>query len=427
MRTLLVLGVCGLVLSPLLGADWPGYRGADRMGVSKEKGLLKTWPKDGPKLLWQSDKAGLGYAGMAVVGGIVYTMGARGDDEHILAFDGKGNELWSTKVGPVHDWKGNAWSRGPNCTPTVDGDLVFGLSSKGALVCVNKDKGTEVWRLDLPKQLNAEVNKVGGGIEGFGWGFNWSPLVDGDHLIIAPGGAKGLLAALNKKTGTVVWRSTGVTDPCTYSSPVLATIGGVKQVVYLVQNGLVGVNAKDGALLWQYRRDEDYPDVVCPTPIVRGDMVYASVGYGGGNVGLKIVPDGKKFKAEVAYTKKVIGNKLGGVVLVGDHLYGFHEDANWACQDFRSGTVVWPKKRVRQQPSGSVLAADGRLFVLGEKEGDVLMLAASPKGYQLLGEFKLPRLSTRRKAQGHIWTYPSLSDGKLYLRDQELLYCYQVK
>jgi outer membrane protein assembly factor BamB len=438
MRTLLVLGVGVLAgaLSSLAAADWPGWRGPDRTGVSKETGLLKTWPATGPTLVWESDKAGLGYAGLAIVGGTVYTMGARGDDEYILALGPDGKEKWATKVGPIHDWNANSWSRGPNCTPTVDGNQVYGLSSKGMLVCVDKDKGTEIWRLDLLDKLGGEVNPVGGGPEKLGWGYSWSALVDGDQLIIAPGGPKGLIAGLNKKDGAVLWRSKGVTDTCTYSSPLLATIGGVKQVLYLTQTGLVSVSAKDGELLWQSRREDPYADVVCPTPIVRGDMVYVSVGYGGGSQGLKIALDGKKFKVTPVYDRKTIGNKQGGVVLVGDAVYGYHEDRNWACQDIAMGALLWPKKSTRQTvkiggeavtlKAGGVLAADGRLYILDE-EGYVAMLEVSPSQFKAISGFKLPKESKNRKSQGKRWTHPSLSDGKLYLRDQELVFCYQVK
>jgi outer membrane protein assembly factor BamB len=433
MRTLAGLGLCGLlaVLSPLLAADWPGWRGPDRSGVSKETGLLKTWPKEGPKLAWDSDHAGLGYAGLAIVKGIVYTMGAHGDDEYILALGDKSKPKWSTKVGPVHDWKDNSWSRGPNCTPMVDGDLVFGLSSRGMLICVNKNDGNPIWRLDLLDKLGGAVNPEGGDPESkLAWGYSWSPQVDGNNLIVAPGGPGGLLAALNKKTGSVVWRSKAVTDKCTYSSPLLATLGGVKQVLYLVQNGLVSVSATTGELLWQHRRDDPYSDVVCPTPIVRGDMVYVSVGYAGasgGSQGLKVTAVGGKFKVEVVYTQKAIGTRQGGVVLVGDYVYGYNEDANWACQDFLKGTLIWPKKRMRQAiKAGGVLAADGRLYILDE-QGAVAMLDASPVAYKLVSSFKLPKESKKRKSRGGIWTHPSLSDGKLYLRDQELVFCYEVK
>jgi outer membrane protein assembly factor BamB len=431
MHRLLAFTILGLSVL-LLAADWPAWRGPERTGVSSEVGLLKTWPEAGPNLLWRSKKAGRGYAGIAVVGGIVYTMGARDNVEYALAFDGKGNELWSSKIGPVHDWNANSWSHGPNATPTVDGGNVYALGSKGILVCVKKTDGKPVWQLDLPKELAAKVNKVGGGIEGFGWGFSWSPQIDGDKLVIIPGGPHGLFAALDKKKGTVLWRTKGVTDPATYSSPIVATIGGVKQYICLTQQQLVSVSAQNGDLLWSWKRDEPYPDVVCPTPIIRGDRVYISVGEGGGCDCFQITPDGKKFKATPVYSEKTIANKQGGVVVIGDYLYGYHEKRNWACQDFKTGKILWPKRTSRQSvKSGSVVAADGRLYVLAEapigEPGTAAMLDASPKGYKVISQFKLPEASKLRKSGGGVWTHPVLSDGKLYLRDQELLFCYQVK
>jgi outer membrane protein assembly factor BamB len=425
--TLAALGLA-LLIGSLSAADWPGWRGPDRTGVSKETGLLKTWPAKGPTLVWQSEKAGLGYAGLAVVDGIVYTMGAKDKTEYVIALDGKGQELWSAKIGPVHDWKANSWSHGPNATPTVDGENVYALGSQGILVCVTKKGGKPVWQVNLPKDLDGEVNPVGGGPDKFGWGYSWSPLLDGDKLVITPGGPKGLFAALDKNKGGVLWRSKAVTDQATYSSPVAAVIGGVKQYVYVTQQSVVGVSAKDGGLLWTHKREDAYPDVVCPTPIVSGDRVYFSVGYGAGCDCLKLMPNGKNFKAEAVYSLKAIANKQGGVVQVGGYVYGFHEDRNWACQDLASGKIAWPKNpRLRQKvKSGSVLAADGRLYVLDEL-GTVAMLDASPKAFKVISQFSLPAASKLRKARGGLWTHPSLSDGKLYLRDQELVFCYQVK
>jgi outer membrane protein assembly factor BamB len=420
-----------LLIEPLCGADWPAWRGPDRSGVSKETGLLKTWPKEGPKLVWQSKIAGQGYAGLAVVNGIVYTMGARDNVEYALALDSKGNELWSSKIGPVHDFKTNQWSLGPNATPTVDGDRVYALGSKGVLLCVNKSDGNPVWRLDLPKEMDARVsNYAPGGVEGFGWGYCWSPLVDGDKLVIVPGGPQGLFAALDKNKGAVLWRSKGITDEATYSSPITATIGGVKQYIYLTQQKVVGVAAKDGELLWEWKRDQPFPDVVCPTPIVRGDRVYVSVGDSGGCEGLQISSEGKKFKVTSVYSEKIIANRLGGVVLVGDYVYGYHESRNWLCQDFNTGKLAWPNKATRLK-SGALIAADGRLYILTEaprdEPGTVAMLAASPKKFTVISQFKLPEASKLRKPSGNVWTHPVLSDGKLYLRDQELVFCYQVK
>ncbi|MFO0877049.1 MAG: PQQ-binding-like beta-propeller repeat protein [Gemmataceae bacterium] len=416
------------LLSPLPGADWSGWRGPDRTGVSAEKDLLTTWPDGGPKLVWQSDKVGLGYSGLAVVGGVTYTMGAQGDDEFLYALDDKGAVKWEAKIGPVWDFDINQWSRGPNATPTVDGDRVYALSSKGALLCANRENGKPLWTLDVAREMEGEVNPVGGPNNKFGWGYSWSPLVDGDQLILAPGGPKGLLAAVDKKSGKPLWRSKGVPDKATYSSPVVATLGGTRQYVYLTQDGVVGIAAKDGELLWRYKRESDYPDVVCPTPIVTGNQVYVSVGYSAGADLLEVTGSGAKFEVKAVWSEKVIGNKQGGVIQVGKHVYGFHEDNVWVCQDLVTGKMAWPKTIRARQPfkAGSGLVADGRFYLVDE-QGKVGMFEASPKGFKAAGEFKLPAESKKRKVRGGLWTGPSLSDGKLYIRDQELVFCYQVK
>lgn len=429
MRSCMTLLLAAVILAPLSAADWPMFRGPDGTGVSKETGLLKTWPKDGPKLLWQSDKAGLGYAGLAVVGDVIYTMGARGNDEYLIALDKSGAEKWAAKIGPTYDWNGNSWSKGPNATPTVDGDSVYALSSKGTLLC-STNAGKEVWKVDLMKQFGGEVNDVGGGYEKLGWGYSWSPVVDGDALVVLPGGPKGLVAALDKKTGKVRWQSKAIAESATYSSPVVATIGGTKQYIALWQKGLVGVAAKDGEVLWKHTRDDDYPDVVCPTPIVQDNIVYVSVGKLGGSDAFKITGAGGKFKAEVAWSNKLLCNYHSGVVKVGDYCYGFHEDRNWACQDFATGNLAWPKGRGARQPikAGGMVAADGRLYVLDD-QGILAMIEASPKAFKVISQYTLPdsMRSKQRKSAGGIWTHPSLSDGKLYVRDQELVMCFQVK
>jgi outer membrane protein assembly factor BamB len=417
------------VVSSSRADDWPQWRGPRRDAVSKETGLLKTWPKEGPALAWVCENAGTGFTAPAVVGGVVYTMGARGDDELVIALDAKqGKELWATKIGPVWDFKSNVWNRGPDSTPTVDGALLYALGSKGDLVCVETKGGKEVWRKNLPKEMAGEVNNVFGGpdTEKMGWGYTWSPFVDGDKLVCIPGGPEGLFAALDKRTGAVLWRSKQVKDEATYSSPMPSDIGGVQQYVALVQNGLVAVSARDGSLLWEHRRTNKYPDVVCPTPVIHGDFVYATAGSGGGCDLVKVEKADDKFKAAPVYTSKEIASRQGGVVLVNGHVYGSHEDRAWVCQDFATGKVHWESNR-RAVGIGSVVYADGRLYVVGESKGEVAMLEASPDGYKQLGKFTLPKQSALRRPRGKIWTHPVISDGNLYVRDQEFIFCYRIK
>lgn len=421
------------IASLLIAADWPQWRGPHRDGVSTETGLLAKWPKDGPQLVWTFDKAGAGYAGPAIVGGKLYTMGTRDKTECVIALDEKGQELWSSKIAPVFDFAGNTWSGGPNATPTVDGELLYALGSQGMLVCVDT-RGKERWRKDLPRELDAQVNPTGGGPKKMGWGFSWSPLVDGEQLICVPGGPGGLFAALNKKTGEVLWRSKEVKDQATYSSPISATIGGVKQYIQLTQDGVVGVSAKNGELLWNYKRDNPFPDVVCSMPICQGDKVYVT-SWGAAEL-IKIEPDGKKFKATPAWgedeiSERKIGNRHGGVVVMGKYVYGYHEELGWMCQEFASGKVQWESGRFALGAGkvGSLVGADGRLYCLGEKNktGVVGMIAATPAKYTEISRFTLPRTSAIRKRSGGLWTVPVIADGYLYLRDQELIFCYKVK
>ena len=443
----LVAGLSVASLSPLTGADWPHWRGPAGTGVSAEKGLLATWPKDGPKLLWKSKEAGNGYAGMAVVGGIVYTMGAVKDDkavkldkkdkdyyvikgdEFAIALDASGKKLWSTKIGPVLDWNTNQWSWGPNAMPTVDGDHVYCLGSKGDLLCCKKADGAKVWSKNLPKDLGGLLVDTSGGFPKLGWGYSSSPVVDGDRLILTPGGPQGLFAALDKKNGNLLWRSKAVTDKALYVTPTVATIGGVKQYITMTQLGLTSVSAETGELLWQWKSEDELPDVLCPSPIVEGNLVYASyglVGAGSGCVGLKIDVKGKKFTATVPYnSNSVLGNRQGGVVLIDKHLFGYNEDRGLVCQDLETGKSVWPRA-TQAIKVGSIVAGDGKLFVLAE-DGKVAMIEASPKKYNLLGKFELPEKAKKVKPSAKVWTHPSLSDGKLYLRDQELVFCYEVK
>jgi outer membrane protein assembly factor BamB len=403
---------------------WPQWGGPARNGISPEKGLLKTWPKEGPVLVWTFEDAGLGYTAPAVVGGKVYLMGSRKGTEYLFALDAKGKELWATAIGPLYDWKGNQWSSGPNATPAVSGDTIVTVGSQGILLCTDL-AGKMLWKKDLVTDLAAEVNPIQCPTgKSPAWGFSWSPLIDGDQVIITPGGAQGLVAALDKKTGNVLWQSKEAKDMATYSSPMLAEIGGVKQVVVMVQDGAVGVSAKDGALLWRYTRAE-YPDILASSPLIKGNQVYLAAGWNGGAALVEITTDGKKFNAKEVYAKKEIGNKQGGVVLLDGFLYGFHEDRCWMCQDWATGAVKWESNR-RGLGAGSMIYADGNLYCQGE-QGDVGLIAASPEKYVQNGKFKLPKASELRKPSGRVWTRPVISDGLLYLRDQELVFCYKIK
>lgn len=432
MRTArLAFSVWILMSSVGMADDWPQYRGPRRDDVSLETGLLKTWPASGPPLAWTYKDAGRGYSGVAVVGDRLYTIGARGETEYLIALDigavtdGTVREAWAAEVGPLFDFQGNNWSAGPSATPTVDGKLIYALGGKGDLICVQAADGRLRWQKNLPADLGAEVNPIGGGPKKLGWGFAWSPMVDGDQLVCVPGGPQGTLAALDKLTGNVVWRSREVTDQAAYTSPMLAEFGGVRQYVALTNWGMFGVAAQDGKLLWNYRRQPAFGTEVVNSPIIHGEFVYTTVGAGQGCDLLRITRTGDAFSAESVYTNKNMTNHHGNVVLIGGHIYGFSEGKGWMCQTLETGEAVWTDKSKLR--AGSLTSAEGQIYCFSEENGTAVLLEATKSGWNESGRFKLPELATSRKPSGRIWTPPVISGGRLFLRDQELLYCYDVR
>jgi outer membrane protein assembly factor BamB len=393
--------------------DWPQWQGPDRTNVSKETGLLPSWPSGGPKLLWTFREAGAGYSGPAVVGDRLYTMGADEKSEFIYAIDLKTQKkAWSTEFGTVFkEGHGN----GPRGTPTVDGDLVFAVGGQGTIVCVKAATGEKVWSKNFKTDL--------GGTMMSGWGYTESPLLDGDKVVCTPGGNKGAVAALNKKTGELVWQSKEFTDKAAYSSLVPAEIGGVRQYVLMTGEHVAAVAAKDGKLLWKYDRAGRVAAI--PTPVVSGELVYATSGYGAGCNLVKVVPASNLLKAEEGYANKDMTNHHGGVVLVGDYLYGHSDSKGWVCQKFKTGEVVWAERG--KLGKGSLTCADGHLICYSEKGGDVVLVKTTPDGWKEDGRFKIPEESKIRAGSGAIWTHPVVANGRLYLRDQDLIFCYDLK
>lgn len=391
------------------GADWAQWRGPNRDDHSPDSGLLKAWPAGGPKRVWLSDQVGAGYAGTSVAGDRVYTMGLRDSEEFVIALDREtGKEVWSAPSGKRYP---NNWGDGPRTTPTIDGGQVFAMGGQGLLVCLQASDGKVLWQKSL-------VSDLGGKIQS--WGYTESPLVVGDLVLVTPGGGQGTMAALDRKSGDVKWRTKDLTDDAQYSSPILVERGGRSQVVQLVAKRFFGIDPASGAVLWQ----TDFPGrvAVIPTPIHREGLVYVTAGYGAGCKLVRLGDDGKS--VEVVYeANKVMKNHHGGVVLVGDHVYG-HSDQGWVCQEFKTGKEVWASKDLGK---GAVHYADGMLYCVDEKTGDVALVEATPKGWSEKGRFRLDPLSRKRSPQGGIWPHPVVVNGRLYLRDQEYLYCYDVK
>jgi len=328
-------------------------------------------------------------------------------------------EVWSARVGPVFAFKGNQWAWGPRATPAVHRGLVYALGGQGELVCVEAATGAKRWRVNLRSDLGGEVS-LDGAPGALGWGYTSSPLVDGDRVVCVPGGGRGTLAALDRQTGKVIWRSKDLTDLATYASPITAVVNGVRQYVLPTHRGVAGVATGDGRLLWHYEKPVE---LTITSPLLHDRYVYATAFYRGCHL-IELTSAEAGFRARKVYANRNITNQHGGVVLVGEHLYGFAEGKGWVCQEFRSGDIVWSRKG--DLGRGSLLYADGRLYCYGEDDGDLALVGATPAGWKEHGRLALPRMSAQRLAPAKVWTHPVVANGRLYLRDQELLFCFDV-
>ena len=392
------------------GGDWPEWRGPNRDGVSSETGLLKSWPKEGPPLAWRTNGIGDGYSSVSVADGRVFTMGDKGGSSFVIALnETDGKVIWSAKVGKAG---APGWGdfRGPRSTPTVDAGLVFALGQYGDLVCVDAKTGKERWRKNYSDDFGAGLPE---------WGHSESPIVDGDKVVCTPGGPRGAMVALDKKTGKVLWQSKGLVDEAAYGSPIIVELGGRRQYVQLTPETLAGVAAETGEVLWQTERKGE--TAVIPTPISRDNGIYVTSGYGVGCVAFEITSAAGKFNAKQLYKNKVMVNKQGGVVRHGNYLYGYSDGKGWVCQDFTTGKMVWREKE--KLGKGSLTSADGHLYLRAEEgDGTVALIAVTPDGYKEKSRFDPPEKSGKE-----MFSHPVVAGGKLYLRDHDLLLCYDVK
>ena len=402
-RMLAIMASVGLAT---YGSDWPQWHGPNRDNISTETGLLKAWPKDGPPLAWKATGIGGGYSSVAVIGGKVFTMGDLSESAYVEALDaGNGRLLWKTKLGAT-----GGDHPGPRATPTVDGSLVYALGQHGDLLCLQAADGKEIWRKNLNDDFGGQMMSH--------WGNSESPLVDGDKLLCTPGGQDGTVLALNKKTGATIWRSAELTDKAAYASLIAEDIAGVHQVIVLTDTHVAGLAAESGKVLWKAPRAGMV--AVIPTPIYKDNYVYVASGYKVGCNLFKITAAGGNFSAEQVYANTDMVNHHGGVVLLNDHLYGYNDKGGWTCMDFQTGKVAWCEKKLGK---GTISYADGHFYLRDEKGlGTLVLLEASPQGWKECGRFNQPNRSNQNS-----WPHLVISNGKLFVRDQGVLLCYNIK
>ncbi|MDB4731719.1 PQQ-like beta-propeller repeat protein [bacterium] len=400
--------------------DWPTFRGPSRTAVSSDQDLLEKWSEDGPKLLWETDGLGRGYSSLAIADGKIYTMGdsidgGDGTDEYLLSFDQKtGEQLWKLKTGPGWMNGNEAW-QSSRSTPTVDGDRVYVLTAHGKLICANIE-GEEIWSKNLKEDFQ--------GKKADGWGYSESVLIDGEKLVVTPGGTKNTMVALEKMTGETIWTTIRDNDRgAGHASTLITNIGGTKVYVTTTGSGAMGVRARDGKLLWSYEIDKT--TAVIPTPIVRNDLVFFAAGYKRGGALLKQVPsqaEGEVTIEEIYPINPDLANKHGGILLIGDHLYGDSDDKGIPfCADLMTGKVLWKGRSQKGRKSASIVAADGHVY-FRFSNGFLALVEATPEEYNEVSIFEVPGSGERPS-----WSHPVITGGKLYLREGSKLLCYDLQ
>ncbi len=404
---LLIISLCCLTV---FGGDWPCYHGSKRDNKSADTGLLKTWPKAGPKKLWTATDLGIGYSSVAVVGDTVYTAGVLDGTTFVFALTNDGKLTWKTA-------NGKAWSAGSRRfaaayvgsrgTPTVDGELLYHMSELGRLIAVQSKTGKEVWAIDLMKKFGGQPAK---------FGMAESVLIDGAHLICCPSGSKGHIVALDKKTGKTVWANNTVPGSAGYASLSVIEFGGKRQYLTINDSVVYGVDAKSGDLLWtaphRNKRGNNATD-----PLFWKGFVYSASGYRSGSLLTKLVKTDTGFKAEKVWASRLLDNLHGGILLIDGHVYGSGSDAGkWFCLDFMTGKEKWSTKG-----KGSLTYADGMLYLLDER-GTVSLVKPSPDKFDLASSFTLPK-----SGEGAVRAHPVVCGGKFYIRHASKLYVYDIK
>jgi outer membrane protein assembly factor BamB len=389
--------------APAPAADWPQWRGPERNGLSTDGGLLKQWPSSGPQQLWSISNLGEGYGSLAIRGDRIFVQGTTGSASAVFCLNrADGKTIWSASLGPkVSEGRGN----GPRSTPTIDEDRIYVLTENGDLACLRARDGSRVWSKNVLREFGGDNPH---------WLISESPLVDGNRLIVTPGGRGAGMVALDKMTGRVIWTAKELNEEAGYSSPIAADIGGVRTIMNFTSRSAVGLRANDGKLMWRYDRAAN-GTANCTTPVFADNKVFFTSAYGTGGGLLGLSAQNGEVKMQELYFTKDMQNHHGGVVLVNGYLYGF-SNSILTCIEFGSGKKMWSDRSVGK---GALTYADGMLYLLGENN-TVGLAEATPKAYAEKGRFQIPD-------QGKpSWAHPVVIGGRLYLRNQGMLMVYDV-
>ena len=382
--------------------DWPRFLGPDANGISAEKGINKAWNEKKPAQLWTFKLSDGGFAGPSVADGKVFIIDRQGDNDVVRALEfATGKPVWEYPYPEPGKPDQGSFAR---ATPTFDNGKLYTLSRLGLLNCLNAKDGKKIWAVNIKDTFKGQMPK---------WQYSMSPVIDGPNVIVVPGGPDAAVAVLNKETGETVLKGGG-SDVAGYATPTIATIGGKKQYVVFMAKNVIGVNAADGKLVWSFPWETKF-DVNAAMPIVIGeDTVLITSDYARGCAALKIAGD----KVEKLYENKEIQSHFSTPIFFNGNIYGSTDPGDLVCLDPKTGKAVWRQGGFEK---GGIIIVDGTIIAMNGKDGDVIMVELKPDAYKELGRFKPEALG------GKSWTAPILADGKLIIRNQAVLACFDLK
>jgi len=405
---LLVISLSGLNVSAQKTDEWPSFHGSDRTNKSAETGLIKEWPKDGPKLNWTASGLGEGYSSVSIGGGLLYTAGTNSNQTYVYCFDLDGKLVWKKP-------NGETWTTtmshavsytGSRSTPTFDNGVIYHLGEMGRLTAFDAKTGSEIWKREFVRDFGPEAPE---------YGYSESVLIDGDHLFVRPFGKKVFQVCLNKRNGELIWAIPEIPGTPAYNSLVIDEFGGYRQIIGSNSNWFYSLDSKTGRVLWKVdvvnQRELNNTDV-----IVNNEYVFISSGYGKGSMLIKLNTSGKEIVPETVWQSTLMDNHHGGVILHDGYLYGAGSNTKgWFCLDFLTGKQMW-----KTSGKGSITFADGMLYLLDER-GSMKLVRATPDKFESTGEFIAPK-----GGEGMYWAHPVVCGGTLYIRHADKLYAYDI-
>lgn len=378
------------------------WRGPEANGNYRETGLLKSWPQNGPQILWTYDTLGEGFNSPSFANNMIYIGGMEGTTGYVYALSEDGKLIWKQAYGPEFSES----YPGSRSTPVIIGDLLYIYSGLGRVVCMSSNSGDVKWTKDVFKELGGEQIQ---------WGVNETLAIDGDKLFVTPGGKTNNIVALNRLTGQLIWSSKGKGEKSAYCSPLIVKLANRTLLVTHTESHVVGLDAADGKVLWSQPHPNRF-SIHANTPIYHNGSVFFFSGYGQGGGLLKLSADGSS--ANLEWTQKKIDNRIGGAVLVDGYLYASGDNNRfWMCVDWNTGEVKWEAKGLA---NGTVIQADGMLYGYTDR-GELFLAEAKPSAFNIVSQTKV-ELGTNQH-----WAHPVVNKGRLFVRHGNTLIAYKIK